>query len=123
MAERRPAGDSISFDTTTEYQNPDILTPLQTKIFNTFVPAPDEETPFKQRPRPPEAETVESRLNSRTSFSQRLSSVIQGDQYALALFFRTHQIFFHHKNDGGFLAPNSRNKNIDNLGKFILITL
>ena len=82
MAERRPAGDSISFDTTTEYQNPDILTPLQTKIFNTFVPAPDEETPFKQRPRPPEAEVVESRrLNSRTSFSQRLSSVIQGDPH------------------------------------------
>ena len=104
MAERRPAGDSISFDTTTEYQNPDILTPLQTKIFNTFVPAPDEEMPFKQRPRPPEAETVESRLNSRTSFSQRLSSVIQGDQYAFALFFRTRQIFFHHKNDGGMLG-------------------
>ena len=72
MAQRRP-GDSISFDA--DYQ-PNILTPLQPpKIFKTFVPSPDEETPFKQRPRPPEAD-VESRLNSRTSFSQRLSSVI-----------------------------------------------
>ena len=72
MAQRRP-GDSLSFDA--DYQ-PNILTPLQPpKIFKTFVPSPDEETPFKQRPRPPEAD-VESRLNSRTSFSQRLSSVI-----------------------------------------------